>query len=94
MKTVLILLLFLTPLTLFAALPPNHQNVKDMDAMVDFSKKHVKIMRSLKSINLVTRTVYFGDNCQAVFTRKIVQKKKGWAGPAKPLEFKHSTCSL
>lgn len=96
MKTILmlLLLLLLTPLGLLAALPPNHQNAKDMDAMVAFSKKHMKIMRSLKSINLTTRTVYFGNNCQAVFTRKILQKKKGWAGPAEPLEFKYSTCSL
>lgn len=94
MKVMVVLVFALITQIAFSALPPNFQNTKDLDAMVAFSKSHKKIMASLKSIDLTTHIIYFGNNCKVVFVRKIIHRDKGWAGPAAPLEFKYSTCSL
>jgi hypothetical protein len=45
-----------------AALPPQHQNAKDLDVIVAFVKQHPKVMASLNTIDLNRRTVTFGED--------------------------------
>ncbi|MCL4111528.1 UNVERIFIED_CONTAM: hypothetical protein GTU68_002312 [Idotea baltica] len=87
-------LLILITSSSFAALPPKYQNSKDLDVMIRFVKDHTQVMSTLKSIDFKNFVVYFGSDCKAVFRRKHTPKPKGWVGPAGPLEFKSSTCSL
>jgi hypothetical protein len=87
-----VLLLVLTQA--YAALPPQYQNAKDLDVMIEFVKQHPSVISSLKQIDLRQSTVYFGEDCEAVFGRKLVIRMPGWVGPAAPLEFKRSNCEL
>ena len=76
-----------------AALPPRYQNIKDLDVMVDYIKKNPEVASTLESIDFLKYTIYFGNGCKAVFSRKLTTKPPGWVGPADPLEFKESSCS-
>lgn len=80
--------------TLFAALPPQHQNIKDLDTLVAFVKKYPKVAATIREIDVVNRTVRFGAGCKAVFARKASIRPSGMVGPAEPLELKRSTCPL
>lgn len=77
-----------------AALPPQYQNAKDLDVMVDFLKGHELVMGSLQSIDIAHYVIHFGNGCQAVFGRAFKFHPNGWVGPADPLEFKRSTCPV
>ena len=76
-----------------AALPPQYQNMKDLDMIVEYIREHPEVASGLKSIDLGALTVYYGHNCKAVFGRKAIAKPLGWVGPADPLELKSSGCS-
>lgn len=76
-----------------AALPPQYQNMKDLDVIVEYIREHPEVASGLKSIDLGTLTVYYGHHCKAVFGRQAIVKPPGWAGPAAPLELKRSGCS-
>ena len=78
----------------WAMLPPKYQNADDLSVMIGFIKKHDRVMETLKSIDFANFSVYFGDDCKAVFGRKAVPKPPGWVGPADRLEFKSSNCDL
>jgi len=93
MKKSIITLLFGSTL-LFAALPPQYQNTKDLDVMVDFVKSHPKVAATIREISVTDRTVKFGAGCKAIFVRKASSKPAGMVGPAEPLVFKRSTCPL
>lgn len=94
MKKMIFLSIFLVMVqSAFAALPPRYQNIKDLDVMVDYIKGHPEVASTLKSIDFLEYTIYFGDGCKAVFERKPNTKPPGWVGPAGPLEFKESNCS-
>ena len=90
----LIALLFIAPELVCAALPPQYQNMKDLDVIVEFIKQHERILVSLESIDFKEYTVYYENGCVATFGRKEIAKPGGWVGPADPLEFKRSTCSI
>ena len=79
------------PLLADAALAPEHQNPKDLAVMIAFAQKHMVVMRGLRSINLETSTVHFGDNCIAQFGRVT---ESTIPGPAPALEFKSSNCPV
>ena len=76
-----------------AALPPQYQNMKDLDVIVEYIRAHPEAAAGLRSIDLGALTVYYGHNCKAVFGRKAIAKPPGWVGPADPLELKSSGCS-
>jgi hypothetical protein len=76
-----------------AALPPQYQNMKDLDVIVDYIREHPEVAAGLRSIDLGALTVYYSHNCQAVFGRKAIAKPPAWVGPADPLELKSSRCS-
>jgi len=78
----------------YAALPPQYQNTKDMDVMVDFVKHHPVVAERLKSIDIHGFSIFYGGNCRAEFGRKAVFYLPGWVGPAAPLEFKRSNCNV
>ncbi|WP_028862569.1 hypothetical protein [Psychromonas aquimarina] len=95
MKRISVLLfVFLWSTNSPAALPPKYQNANDLDVIVGFIKKHEKVITTLKSIDFEKFTVYFAEDCKAVFARKEIYRPSGWVGPADPLEFKFSTCDL
>lgn len=82
-----------------AALPPQYQNAKDLNAMVSFAKQHKLVISSLHSINMTNKTItynYFDGKknniCLARFTRKAVSFKG--PGPAGDLIFDKSDCPL
>ncbi|MEL7400536.1 MAG: hypothetical protein AAFN68_08195 [Pseudomonadota bacterium] len=77
-----------------AALPPSAQNVEDLEAMLEFIKKHRTVAAHLKSIDMESFTVHFGDNCHARFDRKFVARPHGWVGPQAPLVFKSVSCPI
>ena len=78
--------------TAIAALPPQYQNVKDLEVMVNYVKANPDVAATLKSIDLENQTVNYGKNCQATFERKPTTKPMGWVGPAEPLQFKAANC--
>ena len=75
-----------------AALPPQYQNMRDLNVMVEFAKQHPAVSANLKSIDLTKYTVHYGNHCKAVFGRK--QRRYEVMGPAAPLEFKGSNCPV
>ena len=93
-RAFLLLIVFVCVQSAGAALPPQYQNVKDLDVMVEFIEAHPTVASTLKSIDLQEYTVYFGNGCKAVFGRKRRVKPPGWVGPAAPLEFKHCNCPV
>ncbi|MBT5229711.1 MAG: hypothetical protein HOM11_05485 [Methylococcales bacterium] len=94
MYKLMMLMVSLFALPVFAALPPQYQNMDDLEVMVGFVKQHERVAGSLRLINLEEYTVYFGDDCKATFHRKHIPKAEGWVGPADPLEFDLSTCPI
>lgn len=77
-----------------AALPPQFQNLKDLDAMVTFVRLHPKVAGSLTSIDVQNHVVLFGQDCRAEFARQQQTHPPGWAGPLAPLEFLGATCPI
>ena len=90
----IIMLLTLSTVIVFAALPPRYQNAKDKSVMMAFVKKYPVVESSFSHISVANKTVYYGVGCQAVFKRKASFHFFGWVGPAEPLVFKSSTCPL
>ncbi|MGB1309931.1 MAG: hypothetical protein ACPG47_01915 [Leucothrix sp.] len=76
----------------YSALPPESQNEKDLDVMLSYVKAHPDVLSSLQAIDLGILTVYYGEGCSAEFTRKVVDRPKGWVGPAEPLVLKKNFC--
>lgn len=77
-----------------AALAPQFQNPKDLDAMVAFVKKHARVVATLKSIDLRHYVVHYDTNCRAEFERERIERPAGWVGPQAPLVFARSNCPL
>lgn len=75
-----------------AALPPSNQNVRDLKVMVSFIEANKDVAVTLKHIDFSNFTVFYGDNCAAVFARKSILRPAGWVGPAAPLELKSVDC--
>ncbi|MEA3411077.1 MAG: hypothetical protein U9R74_06000 [Pseudomonadota bacterium] len=75
-----------------AALPPQHQNMKDLDVMVNFVRARPEVSSTLHSIDLSGYTIHYGNGCKAVFVRKSLDRPQGLVGPAGPLEFSHAGC--
>ena len=94
MRIIFLSIILLISQYAIAALPPQSQNINDLDVMVEYIKDHPEIASSLKSINLSEYTIYFDHDCKAVFGRKSTVKPSGWVGPADPLEFKRSSCII
>jgi hypothetical protein len=76
-----------------AALPPQHQHMQDLDAIVAYIREHPEVAAGLRAIDLDTLKVYYGRNCKAVFARRASPKPPGWVGPAEPLELESSGCA-
>ena len=75
-----------------AALPPQHQNEKDLQVMMDYVKANPDVISALHAIDLNYYTVYFGEGCSVVFERERIEREDGWVGPAAPLVFKAKQC--
>ncbi len=75
-----------------AALPPQYQNVKDLEIMVDYVKQNPNVAATLKSIDLENQTINYGQDCQVTFERKPSPKPPGWVGPADILQLKEVNC--
>jgi len=90
----IIIALFLFVGTTYGALPPEYQNLKDLDVMVSFISAKPNVLATLKSIDFENFTVYFAYDCKATFKRKVIERPYGWVGLAAPLEFDQSNCEL
>lgn len=77
-----------------AALPPPYQNVKDLDAMVEWIRLHPRVAGTLRSIDLRQKVIHFGADCRAQFGRQPVDRPPGWVGPQAPLVFTRSSCPV
>jgi hypothetical protein len=78
--------------TAIAALPPQYQNIKDVEVMVNYVKANPDVAGTLKSIDLENKTINYGKDCQVSFERKPSTKPVAMVGPAEPLQFKAKTC--
>jgi hypothetical protein len=93
MKRLFLALFILSlPKMAIAALPPQYQNVKDVEVMVNYVKANPDVAATLKSIDLENKTVNYGKDCQVTFERKPSTKPVGMVGPAEPLQLKAKTC--
>ena len=90
----IVLSLIMGSAVLMAALPPQHQNMKDLDTLVTFVKEHPKVAATIREIDVVNKVIRFGAGCKAIFRRKASTKPSGMVGPAEPLELKRTTCPL
>lgn len=80
-----------------AALLPQAQNQQDLEVMVAFIRQHDRVAITLKSIDFQRRVVHFDAECKAEFGRKPRPLPPGampMIGPAEPLVFIRSNCSL
>jgi len=75
-----------------AALPPQHQNSNDLNAMLSYVNANPVVMSGLQAIDLLSHTVFYGEGCTAVFERLVIAKPAGWVGPADPLVIKKDSC--
>ena len=75
-----------------AALPPQHHNARDLDAMVAFARAHPAVMASLRAIDLREHQLLFGENCTARFEREPVEKPM--PGPGPRLRFAGANCPV
>jgi hypothetical protein len=91
-KLTLLPLAFACAGTAQAALPPQYQNMKDLEVMVDYVRQHPEVAAGLRSIDMGDKTIYYGHDCKAVFGRKSIPRPPGWVGPADPLEPKDTRC--
>ena len=89
-----LLLAAVTISTGWAALPPWHQNSRDLEVMVGFINQHPEVSMTLRLIDFSDFTVHYGDQCVASFVRTKRFRLPGWAGPKEPLKFQRSTCLL
>lgn len=78
----------------WAALPPQYQNMKDIDSIIDFVKQHKRILNTLEMIDFENNVVYYNHGCIANLGRQGIMRPQGWVGPADPLELKKSTCPI
>ena len=86
--------LLLAVLPASAALPPQYQNRRDLQVMLDFVRTHPRVESGLNAIDLDDYTVRLGDDCIARFKREVSPKPPGWVGPADPLAFASATCPV
>ena len=93
-KITVILFVFLLSIESFAALPPQYQNAKDFNVIIEFVKNNRQVIATLKSIDFENFVVHYGNDCKALFAREVTPKPAGMVGPADPLAFQSSTCSL
>ena len=49
---------------------PSAVNIRDLEAMVQFIHTHPLVAQKLKSIDLISLTIFFGNDCEARFERK------------------------
>lgn len=75
-----------------AALAPEHQNGRDLDALVAFIKSQPRVAGTLKRIDLESQAIHFDTHCKAEFRRQPVDRAPGWVGPQAPLVFHRSNC--
>jgi hypothetical protein len=94
LKTALTAGLLLATLPASAALPPQYQNRRDLEVMLDFIQTHPRVEAGLNAIDLDDYTVRFGRDCIARFVRETSPKPPGWVGPADPLVFDSATCPV
>lgn len=93
-KPILTAGLLLAALPASAALPPQYQNRRDLEVMLEFIRAHPRVEAGLNAIDLDAYTVRFGGDCIARFVRESSPKPPGWVGPADPLAFASATCPL
>ena len=87
------MLLISTAMPARSALPPQFQNRRDLEVMVDFINRHPKVARMLKIIDIRNATIEFDESCMAFFEREP-QQGIIMPGPAQPLAFKSSNCAV
>lgn len=75
-----------------AALPPQIQNEKDLDVIMEYIKSNPDVLSGLQAIDMGSLSVYYGDGCHARFARQYVERPAGWTGPAAPLELVEASC--
>ena len=81
--------------SVYSALAPSAVHLRDLDTMIDFIREHQYIAITVKSIDLVSLTIFYNNNCEAKFVRSKPNLLKIWRpGPQPGIEFKSSNCPL
>jgi len=85
----------LVPCAASAALAPNHQNIRDLEVMLQFLRQHAYVAATVTSLDVRRHVVHYGKDCLAVFEREPRDASKPpMPGPQPPLVFKASNCPL
>lgn len=84
-------LLGLLSLPSSAVLPPRYENAKKLGVMVQFVREHPQVMAQLRSIDLDSDQVRYGNDCIAEFGHTAASQSPG---PLPPLVFLRSNCSV
>ncbi|MBB5187554.1 hypothetical protein HNQ57_001823 [Zhongshania antarctica] len=78
-----------------AALVPAAVHLRDVETMLEFIRKHQYVAMGLESIDLLSLTVFYNNNCEAKFVRsKPSVLNLGRPGPQPGIVFERSTCPL
>lgn len=78
-----------------AALAPQYQNLRDLEAMLQFLREHPRVAATVTRLDLREGAIHFGADCRAVFRRQPrPDTRPPMPGPQPPLVFESSTCPL
>jgi len=70
MRRLLVAAFVLIPASAHAALPPYAQNIEDLRTLTAFVESHRAVASTIRSIDMETYTIHFGNDCRAEFERK------------------------
>ncbi len=90
----LIALALLVAAPAWAALPPQAQNLRDLDTMVRWLQHHPHAANTVQRIDLQRHTIEYGDHCVVIFKRDAPPSTPGWVGPVGALRFERSNCPI
>ncbi|NDY92860.1 hypothetical protein [Ideonella livida] len=87
--------LLLAPGLAPAALPPDVQNIKDAEALLQWVRERPWVAAQLTRLDVREARVHWGASCTATFERQRPQDRlPPMPGPAAPLVFKAANCPL
>ena len=78
-----------------AALAPHHQNLRDLETLLQFLRQHPQVAASVTRLDLREGVIVWGADCRVVFRRQPrPETTPPMPGPQPPLVFASSTCPL
>ena len=96
MRKLFVVLFSFTALSVSAALPPTHQNPKDLKVLTDYIYSNSEVVSGLRAINFEDKSIEFHTYerglCIASFERENLGNPSGWVGLKSPLIYTKTEC--